>query len=99
MISPNVIREALLFENSYLFLFFGSAVLTGAVGLQILKRVRRRAVLTDKPLTFTHERPQRRHVTGALIFGVGWGVANVCPGPILAQMGQGIGWGFVTFAG
>src|SRR6266508_2303331 len=99
MISPNVIREALLFENSYLFLFFGSAVVTGAIGLQILKRVQRRAALTDKPLTFAAERPQRRHVAGALMFGIGWGVADVCPGPILAQLGQGIGWGVITFVG
>src|SRR3954454_2504017 len=99
MISPNVIRGALLFENSYLFLFFGSPVLTGVVGLRILKRVRQRAVLTDKPLTFKPERPQRRHVVGALVFGVGWGVADACPGPILAQLGQGIGWGVITFVG
>jgi uncharacterized membrane protein YedE/YeeE len=69
------------------------------VGLQILKRVRQRAVLTDKPLSFNAERPQRRHVVGALLFGIGWGVANVCPGPILAQLGEGIGWGVITFVG
>ena len=45
------------------------------------------------------ERPERRHVTGAMVFGVGWGVANACPGPILAHVGQGIGWGVFTFAG
>ena len=38
MTSPDVIREALLFQDSYLFLFFGSAVFTGAVGLALLRR-------------------------------------------------------------
>ena len=99
MISPNVIREALLFENGYLFLFFGSAVFTAAVGLQVVRRLQARALLADSPLTWAPERVQRRHVTGALIFGVGWGVADACPGPILSQVGQGIGWGAILFVG
>ena len=32
MISPEVIRSALLFEERYLFLFFGAAVVTSLVG-------------------------------------------------------------------
>jgi uncharacterized protein len=99
MSSPNVIREALLFERSYLFLFFGAAVLTAAVGLQVLRRVQTRAVLTGAPLSWTPERPARRHVVGAALFGVGWGVADACPGPIATQVGMGIGWALFTMAG
>jgi uncharacterized protein len=44
-------------------------------------------------------RPQRRHIVGSLVFGVGWGVADACPGPVATQVGQGIGWGFFTLAG
>jgi uncharacterized membrane protein YedE/YeeE len=99
MISPEVIREALLFEDSYLFLFFAAAVATAAIGLRVLRRVRERALLADVPIGWSPERPERRHVTGAMVFGVGWGVANACPGPILAHVGQGIGWGVFTFAG
>jgi ABC-type antimicrobial peptide transport system permease subunit len=36
MTSPNVIRQALLFEKSYLFLLFASAVLTAFVGQRVL---------------------------------------------------------------
>ena len=43
--------------------------------------------------------PERRHVTGALIFGVGWGVSDACPGPIATQLGQGIGWALWTLTG
>jgi uncharacterized membrane protein YedE/YeeE len=91
MMSPDVIRGALLFEDSYLFLFFGSAVATASLGLWLLRRAGR--------VTWTPERPERRHVTGALIFGVGWGVSNACPGPIAAQLGQGIGWAAWTLTG
>ena len=41
MTSPDVIRSALLFEDSYLFLFFASAVATAAIGLALLRRAGR----------------------------------------------------------
>ena len=91
VMSPDVIRSALLFEDSYLFLFFGSAVATAAIGLQLLRRAGR--------VTWTPAPPERRHVTGALIFGLGWGVSDACPGPIAAQLGQGIGWAVWTLTG
>ena len=99
MSSPVIIRKALLFEQSYLFLFFASAVLTAAVGQQIARRVMRRARLADVPVAWSAERPQRRHVVGSLIFGLGWGVADACPGPIATQVGQGIWWAVITLAG
>ena len=91
MTSPEVIRSALLFEDSYLFLFFASAVATAAIGLQLLRRGQR--------VSWRTERPERRHIVGSLVFGVGWGVSDACPGPIATQIGQGIGWGLWTLAG
>ncbi len=99
MSSPDVIRGALLFEQSYLFLFFASAVVTATIGLRILRARQERALLVDTPLTWKPERPQRRHVVGSLVFGIGWGVADACPGPIATQVGQGIAWSLFTLAG
>ena len=53
----------------------------------------------DAQITCEPEPPTRRHLAGAAIFGLGWGIADACPGPIAAQVGQGIGWGLATFAG
>lgn len=99
MTSPNVIRQALLFEHSYLFLFFASAVLVAAVGLALLRRIQPRALLVDVRVSWTKERPVRRQIVGALVFGLGWGVADACPGPIATQVGQGIIWGLFTMLG
>jgi uncharacterized membrane protein YedE/YeeE len=99
MASPDVLRGALLLEQSYLYLMFASAVLTTTVGLAILRRVRDRAALTGAPLTYAREQPARRHVLGSVLFGIGWGVADACPGPIAAQLGQGIPWAVFTLAG
>jgi uncharacterized membrane protein YedE/YeeE len=97
MSSPNVIRQALLFQDSYLFLFFAAAVLTSFVGLRLVRG--RRALLADERVDWKSQRPERRHIVGSLVFGLGWGIADACPGPIATQLGQGIWWSVFTFAG
>jgi uncharacterized membrane protein YedE/YeeE len=99
MTSPEVIREGLLFQSAYLFLFFGGAVTTAFVGLRILRRRRPRALLTGEPVEWETVKPERRHVAGSLLFGIGWGVSGACPGPIATQLGQGIAWGVPTTLG
>jgi uncharacterized membrane protein YedE/YeeE len=99
MTSPVVIRDALLFKQSYLFLFFASAVATASLGLWLLSRRERRALLADTKLTWPRDRIESRHIIGSLIFGLGWGISDACPGPIATQVGQGIGWGVITLAG
>lgn len=91
MADPDVIRDALLFRDSYLFLFMFSAMGVATAGQYLLRRSGRRDWV-NPPI-------ERRHVTGAMIFGVGWGVSNACPGPIAAQIGQGIGWAAFTLIG
>ena len=99
MTSPDVIREGLLFQSSYLFVFFGGAVTTAFVGLWILRRRAPRALLTGERVGWQPVRPERRHIFGSVLFGVGWGVAGACPGPIATQIGQGIAWALPTTAG
>jgi hypothetical protein len=99
MTSPDVIRGALLFEQSYLFLFFAAAVFTASAGTWLLRRVGFRALFTGQPVSWSQDPPARRHIVGSLIFGLGWGVADACPGPIATQVGQGIAWGLWTLAG
>jgi uncharacterized membrane protein YedE/YeeE len=97
--SPVVLRQGLLFEKAYLFLLFGAAVTTAFVGLRILAALRPRALLTGERVAWTTAPPQRRHVVGSVVFGVGWGVADACPGPIATQLGQGVPWSVCTAAG
>jgi uncharacterized protein len=99
MTSPEVLREALLLDNAYLFLFFASAVATAMLGLALLRRARARALLTGEPVAWTRDAPRRHHVVGSVLFGVGWGVADACPGPIATQIGQGVLWSLFTITG
>jgi len=93
MASPAIIREGLLFQSSYLFLFFAGAMLTATVGLRILKLRAPKALLTGETVQWEPVKPERRHVVGSAVFGVGWGISGACPAPIAAQLGQGIPWG------
>ena len=99
MTSPEIIREGLLFQSSYLFLFFAGAMLTATVGLRILKVRAPRALLTGETVQWETVKPERRHVVGSAVFGVGWGVSGVCPAPIATQLGQGIVWGIPLAVG
>lgn len=41
----------------------------------------------------------RRNVTGGVLFGLGWALAETCPGPVAAQPGRGQLAELCTFAG
>ena len=99
MSSPEVIRQALLLEDSYLFLMFGSAVVTAFVGLRLLRAFRARALLTGEQVSWTNSSPERRNVAGGLMFGTGWALSGACPGPVATQLGQGVAWSLFTIAG
>lgn len=96
---PDVIRHALLLEEAYLYLLMATAVPVGFVGARLLRRARARAVLTGEPVNWTTARPDRGHVTGSMIFGTGWALSASCPGPIAAQLGQGVFWSLFTIVG
>ena len=94
---PDAIRSMLLLEDAYLWQMFVLAVAVAFVGLRLVRG--RRARLTGEPIGWTTLRPQRRHVTGAAIFGLGWAIATACPAPIAAQLAQGMWWSVFAVAG
>jgi hypothetical protein len=99
MTAPNVIRGALLLAHSYLFAFFASAVLVATAGSWALRYLGARALLTGQQIGWSRAAPTRRHIVGSLVFGLGWGISDACPGPVATQVGQGIAWGLWTLAG
>jgi uncharacterized membrane protein YedE/YeeE len=99
MTDPDVIRRMLLLEEAYLFLVMCSAMATGFLGLRLLRGVGFRALATREPVGWTVSRPERRHVGGSVLFGAGWGLSYSCPGPIAAQLGQGMLWSLATITG
>ena len=76
----------------------GGAIAVGVVAFTLARR-RTTAILGGAMQLPARRDVDRPLVLGSLVFGVGWGVSDACPGPIATQIGQGIGWGLWTLAG
>ena len=76
-----------------------TAVVIGVPGVILLKKMQTKSLLSGAPIHFEERKMQKGLVTGALIFGVGWGVTGSCPGSILAMIGEGKFAVIPTFAG
>ena len=96
---PAVIRQMLLLRDAHVFLIMGSAIVVAAVGNRVLRIAGIHAFVTGEPIHWSVQRPERRHVIGSVIFGVGWSVAGTCPGPVAAMIGEGHLGGLAVAAG
>ena len=71
-----------------LALVMAGAIAVGAIAFAIART--RTASLLDAPMKLpSDQRIDRRLLAGALVFGVGWGIAGFCPGPALVAIGMG----------
>ena len=95
---PDRIRQMLLLEDAHYYLMMATAFAVGAATTWLL-RARGARTLTGELVTVEHAAIERRHVTGSILFGLGWAITNACPGPIAAQLGQGLWWGVLTLVG
>jgi uncharacterized protein len=91
------IHQALLLRSWYLFAVFGSAVAVAAIGLALLRRTG--TTWYGGPLRLPHAPARRRHVYGAAIFGVGFGLTGACPGTAVAVVATGGLGGLLVLAG
>jgi len=74
----------------------GGAVVIGALMFPFVSK-RKSSILGNTMRLPTATRIDRRLVLGGLTFGVGWGLAGYCPGPVLASLAQGDGKPWVFF--
>jgi uncharacterized membrane protein YedE/YeeE len=94
----DVIRNMLLFRELDLFFMMGAAMTTAAIGVRLLRRCGARSLL-GAPVAWDLTKPSSRHIHGSILFGIGWGIAGTCPGPIAAQLGHGQWSALFTVAG
>lgn len=77
-------------------------VMAGAIAVALpafawAKR-RQRSLLGEAMQLPTARRADRRLLIGSLIFGIGWGLAGICPGPALVLAGSGLSDGLLFLA-
>lgn len=73
----------------------GGAILPMAVAWQVAAR-RQRAVLGNALPEAPAPRVGHNLVVGSVLFGMGWGLVGLCPGPAIASLGWG-GLGGLVF--
>jgi len=84
-------------ENVQLFGIIGTAIAVTAPGLWLLQR--RGRTLTGAPLVVTRKPLHPGNVVGGVLFGVGWSITGMCPGPILVNIGEGKVYAVSALAG
>ncbi len=90
-------QEMFRFESFYYFGMFATALATAWIGVWLIKRFQIRSISGETIRMVT--RPfERANIYGGLIFGLGWGMAGICPGPIYASIGAGISVMILTLA-
>ena len=93
----NYIQAMFLFESVQLYGIIGTAVVLTAAGLSLIKRGGKTA--GGGPIRLEPRPLHRGNVIGGLLFGIGWSMAGMCPGPILVNIGEGKLYAFAALAG
>jgi uncharacterized protein len=88
MIQPEVVLSFLLFQDFGLMLVMGGAVVVTLAAYKLLPRVLARPLLGES-FHWHVSNWNRDTLAGAALFGVGWGLCGVCPGPAIAGLGAG----------
>ena len=88
MIRPEVILSFLQFRDWGLMLVMGGALAVTLLAYQLVPRWRRTPLLGGAFEAHTAQM-HRDTFVGSALFGIGWGLSGVCPGPAIAGLGTG----------
>jgi uncharacterized protein len=81
------IQGMFLLERFQLYGIIGTAVAITAPGLWLVKR--RGTTIGGRPIAIELKPSHRGNIIGGVLFGIGWSIAGMCPGPILVNIGEG----------
>lgn len=93
----NFIQGMFLFEEFQLYGIIGTAVVLTAPGLWLLQR--RGRTLFGRPIEVELKPMHRGNALGGALFGIGWSLTGMCPGPILVNVGEGKIYALAALAG
>lgn len=84
------IQEMFRFESFHMYGIIGTAVVVGAIAVQLIKRMNGKTIdgneikLNDKQFSIP------RYLLGGTVFGLGWAMTGACPGPMFTLLGNGV---------
>jgi uncharacterized membrane protein YedE/YeeE len=74
--------------NPSLLWVMGGAVAVGTIAFALAKRLKYSYLGAPMQIPASTQ-IDRRLLLGSLLFGIGWGIAGICPGPALVLVGSG----------
>ncbi|MGB1074995.1 MAG: YeeE/YedE family protein [Flavobacteriales bacterium] len=83
------IAEMFQFQSFHMYGVIGSAVILGAIFLQLAKKLGWQSVEGRPFDIFEYPRGWKRYLIGGTLFGMGWAITGGCPGPLFILVGAG----------
>jgi uncharacterized membrane protein YedE/YeeE len=83
------IYEMFHFQSFHMYGIIMTAIATGLIGLQLIKRKQLKDIKGDPIVIADKEPGSFRYWIGGLFFGLGWALVGSCPGPIFILLGAG----------
>ena len=83
------IYEMFKFKSFHMFGIIISAIITGIIIIQVIKKRRIKSINGTSNLFTPKQITWKRYLFGGTIFGLGWAMTGACPGPIFTLVGNG----------
>jgi uncharacterized membrane protein YedE/YeeE len=83
------IYEMFQFGSFHMYGIIGSVLILGIIGIQVIKRKNIKPLDGSEMSLQPKNKSVARYLIGGIIFGLGWALAGVCPGPMYVLAGAG----------
>lgn len=83
------IQEMFRFQSFHMYGIIGSAVVTGAISLALMKYFRLKTFFGEE-INYPEKKFHHGVWIGGILFGAGWALTGACPGPLFALLGKGV---------
>ncbi len=84
------IYEMFKLKSFHMYGVIGSAVVIGIVIMRLFKNGTIKSYRGENIVVAAKKKGVYRNLIGGVIFGLGWALGGVCPGPMYILMGKGV---------